>query len=136
MIAGKIDLSKIFPCRLHIPEIFLCDRRKSYNGIHWRADVMGHGREEIGLCLICRLRFSGCDLKTPVKVKYIEQIAEEQDQQTGRNDPDQQPVFSIHIEILRRHEAQHRPSFRCRNRSKSEYALLFVRVDHWNRACR
>ena len=97
---------------------------------------MGHGREEIGLCPIGGLSFHGRDLKTLVKVKHIKQVTEEQDQQTGRNDSDQQPVFGIYIEILCRHETQQGPANCSRDRGKGKYALLSVGVGQWNGTCR
>ena len=42
--------------------------RKAYDGIHGRANVVGHGGEEIGLCLVCGFRFPGRDLKSVIGI--------------------------------------------------------------------
>ena len=87
---------------------------------------MGHGREEIGLCLIGVFRFHRRDLQTLVQVEHIEQVAEEQDKQARGNDYNQQPVFDPHIEILRRHQAQQRPSDSVGERGIGDDAFLPV----------
>ena len=106
MIAGQSDFPKTLTRRLNIPEILLGNRRKAYDGIHGRADVVRHGGEKIGLCFACGFRLTCCGLKSPVQIKHVMQVKQEKDQKTGRNNSDQQPVFRIHIEILRRHETQ------------------------------
>ena len=54
---------------------------------------MGHGGEKISLCLIGGFGIPGRDLKAPIQVKHIDEVKEEQYQQTGGNDSNQQPVF-------------------------------------------
>ena len=63
---------------------------------------MRHRGKEISLCLICRLGFSGCGLKALIKIEYIKQVTDEQDQQANRNNPDQCQISGLGIKIFGR----------------------------------
>ena len=65
---------------------------------------MRHRGKEISLCLIGRLGFSGCGLKALIKVKHIEQVAYEQDQQANRNNFNQCKISGLGIEITGRNK--------------------------------
>ena len=56
--------------------------RQTDDRIHGSADVVRHCGEEVRLCLIRRFSLPCSDLKVLVKVKHIEHVTEEQDEQT------------------------------------------------------
>ena len=132
MVAGEADLPEAFPGRLHIPEILPGDGRQADDGVHGGADVMGHGGEKVGFCLACLRRFPGGDLKALVQLEHVEQVPEEQNQQTGGNDPGQQPVFGFRMEVRFGYQAQQTPAGSGRNGGVGKDAVLPVRVEHGN----
>ena len=82
MIACQTDLPEALLGRLHITGILLGQSRQTDDRIHGSADVVRHCGEEVRLCLIRRFSLPCSDLKVLVKVKHIEHVTEEQDEQT------------------------------------------------------
>ena len=62
VVAGHADLAQILLGRRGVIQGLLGDGGESHDGVHWGADVVGHGREEIGLRLIGGFGFPGRDL--------------------------------------------------------------------------
>ena len=126
MIAREPDLPDAIPRRLHIPEIVLGDSRQADDGVHGCADIVGHGREEVGLCPARGFCLFSRDLQALVQVEHIEQVEDEQDQQTGGNHTDQQPVACPDVEIFCRHVAKQSPPDSVVKRGIGKDALLPV----------
>ena len=136
MIAGKADLSEALPGGLHIPQVLPGDGRQANDGVHRRANVVGHGGKEVRLGLVGGFRLPDRDLEAAVEVEHVEHVEQEQDQQAGGHHADQQPVLPVHMEVLRRHEAQQRPPDRGGDGGKGEDALLAPGIEHGNGARR
>ena len=80
MIAGQRDFPQVLAYRLHISQILFRDRRKAYDRVHRRADIMRHGGKEIGFRSVRHRRFSGCSLELFVERKHDGHVKNEQDQ--------------------------------------------------------
>ena len=136
MIAGQRDLPQIFSYRFRISEILFRDRREADDRVHRRADIVGHCRKKIGFRFVGRRRFPGRRLELLVEINDHGQIKNEQDQESGRYNPYQQPVFGIDPQILHRHETEKRPSRCGADRGIGEDTFLTAGVEHGKRAGR
>ena len=113
-----------------VVNVALCDSRQTQNRVHGRADVMGHGREEVALGAICRLGFPGSLIKALVKPIHKGHVRDEQDQQGAGNPTDQEPVNGASTQVIHLDVVQNGPSLVCANRRIRNQALLAARVGH------
>ena len=136
VFAGQRDFPQVFANRFRIAGILFSNCREPDDRVHRRADIMGHGGEEIGFCLVRRSRFFRRSLEFLVKAQDDRQVKYEQDQETRRNKTDQQPVFGAHVQVFHRHEAEKRPSSCRGNRCIGEYTFLTLGIEDGDRTGR
>ena len=130
MIAGHRDLPQVILDRFRITGILFRNRVQPDDGVQGRADIMGHRREEIGFCFVCRRCFFRCCLELFIEINHNCHVKQEQNQETCGNKTYQQPVFSIYIQVLHRHKAEERPSSRRRNRGVGENTFFPAGIEH------
>ena len=131
MIAGEADFPEIIGHRFRVPQILLRNGRQAHNGVHRRADIMGHGRKEIGFRFVCGLRFLRKLSVFLVEKQHIHKIDDKDHEQPKRNNTGQQPILRVPLQIVGWYEAQKHPSARRSDRGMRQHAVPPSRICHW-----
>ena len=116
-----------------VVDVALCDGRQSENRVHRRANVVGHGREEVALGAIGRLGLLRRLVQTHIERVHEGHVDNEQEQQGTGHPTDQEPVNGAALQATRPDVVQDGPAAVRANRRIRYQTLFAARVGHEER---
>ena len=133
VIARELNLMQAVLDDGWVINVALCDGRQSQNRVHGRADIVGHGREEVALGAICRLGLLRRLVHAHVEPIHEGHVAGEQEEQGAGDPDDQEPVDGASMQAARLEVVQDGPALVRADRRIRYQALLATRVGHEKR---